>query len=332
MSIQKKGQGKQPDIKRTTTEKAAERKAKTEERQRIAREKKDAETARRKDVKRQYQKSKAGMSEAGIDALKRIAKADAIQAAEDLGEEEARFLVDMYYLVQGNRIRAGNQTAALARTGEPAFFEGYVNDSMESVEKSIYSILDRYSDNHPVGSWCRRITGIGPVLSAGLIAHIDIEKAETAGAIHRYAGYDPTSRWEKGQKRPWNASLKTLCWKIGESFVKVSGNEKDIYGKVWAARKELEIQRNDAGLFADQAAEQLKKNWTNMEIKAIYESGKLPPGHIHARAKRYAVKLFLSHLHGAWYRWHFKKEPPLPYPIVHLGHVHFIPPPFEIEG
>ncbi len=43
--------------------------------------------------------------------------------------------------------------------------------------------------------------------------------------------------------------------------------------------------------------------------------------------ERDAVNLFLSHLHGAWYEQHFQKPPPLPYPIAHLGHVHFIPSP-----
>ena len=31
--------------------------------------------------------------------------------------------------------------------------------------------------------------------------------------------------------------LKELCWKIGESFVKVKGNPADIYGKIYEERK-----------------------------------------------------------------------------------------------
>jgi hypothetical protein len=44
-----------------------------------------------------------------------------------------------------------------------------------------------------------------------LLARIDIVKAPTAGHIWRYAGLDPTVRWNKGEKRPWNAGLKVLC-------------------------------------------------------------------------------------------------------------------------
>jgi hypothetical protein len=58
-----------------------------------------------------------------------------------------------------------------------------------------------------------------------------------------------------------------------------------------------------------------------------YSAGRLPPGQIDARARRYAVKLFLSHLHEVWYKAHFGKAPPLPYPIAILGHAHIKPPP-----
>jgi hypothetical protein len=53
----------------------------------------------------------------------------------------------------------------------------------------------------------------------------------------------------------------------------------------------------------------------------------LPPGHIHERAKRYAVKLFLSALHEVWYYYRYGTRPPKPYPITHLGHAHYMPPP-----
>jgi hypothetical protein len=42
-----------------------------------------------------------------------------------------------------------------------------------------------------------------------------------------------------------------LCFLIGESFVKVSNNERDVYGKVYRARKEREVTRNAAGDYAD---------------------------------------------------------------------------------
>lgn len=129
--------------------------------------------------------------------------------------------------------------------------------------------------------------------------------------------------------RPFNAQLKTLCWKIGESFVKVSGNENDVYGKLYLERKAIEAERNEQGLYEDQAEAKLARFNIGKDTEAYkaYATGKLPLGHLHARAKRWAVKLFLSHWWYVAYKNHYKKEPPLPYPIAHMGHVHIIEAP-----
>ena len=50
----------------------------------------------------------------------------------------------------------------------------------------------------------------------------------------------------------------------------------------------------------------------------------LPPAHIQARAKRYAVKIFLSHLFDVWYKLEKGQEPPKPYALAILGHAHEI--------
>jgi hypothetical protein len=198
-----------------------------------------------------------------------------------------------------------------------------------TLENQIKRALDAYSGADAVGQWARSITGIGPVIAAGLLANIDISKAPTVGHIWRFAGLDPTVKWEKGQKRPWNASLKRLCFLIGESFVKVHNLESDTYGKVYSARKALEIERNEAGKYADQAAAALAaKNFRkDTEARKAYEGGRLPPARIHRRAARYATKLFLSGLHEVWYFNHFQTLPPKPYVISHLGHAHYIEPP-----
>jgi len=247
-----------------------------------------------------------------------------------LTEQEARFLVDSYYAAQDYRIQAGNQVRASSADEEPHEVIQWHFEQMRLHENEIRRVLDAYTTAHPsgMGVWAKAITGIGPVLSAGLIAHIDITKAPSVGHIWRFAGLDPTLEWGKGEKRPWNAKLKTLCWKIGESFVKVSGNPKSQYGKLYRVRKDLEIQRNERGEFKEQAARMLAtKNFRDTtDAKVHYTAGRLPPAHIHARAKRYAVKLFLAHFWEESYRRHYGTEPPLPYPIAHMNHVDIIRP------
>jgi hypothetical protein len=254
---------------------------------------------------------------------------DLKEAAATLSPDEARYLVDAYYQIQEYRKAANNQVRSLVEAQEPHTVIAWLAEQNESLESQIKRALDRLSDSSPVGVWAKSITGIGPVISAGLLAYIDIEKAPTVGHIWRFAGLDPTMTWEKGQKRPWNASLKTLCWKIGESFVKVSNNAKDVYGHVYTERKGLEDGRNAESRFADQAKAKLEKFKIGKATDAYkaYSEGKLPPAHIHARAKRYAVKLFLAHYHHVAFVERYGKEPPKPYIIEHGGHTHYIAPP-----
>lgn len=264
----------------------------------------------------------------------RMGRLIAIEAAK-LSDDEARFLVDAYYMMQEDRKRTNNQARAVAQGADAQNAVSsnqvlrYLAEQTTILENQIKRALDIYTDAHFMGSWLREIVGIGPVIAAGLLAHIDIEKAPTVGHIWRYAGLDPTSKWEKGQKRPWNASLKTLCWKAGQSFMKLSNHEGCYYGHIYKERKQYEQDRNDRMENVQVAANILatKNIGKTTEAYKHLSIGKLPPGQIDARARRYAVKLFLSHLHGVWYQRYFGKEPPLPYPIAILGHAHMKPAP-----
>ena len=250
---------------------------------------------------------------------------DIKDAAIILTAQEARYLVDTYYQMQDQRIRADWQIRSMGE--EPHATLEYVSEQASTLEGQIKRALLRYAESQEIGKWLLSQVGIGGVLAAGLMAHIDIKVADTAGAIWRYAGLDPTSEWKKGEKRPFNASLKVLCWKIGESFVKVSGNENAFYGKLYAQRKLQEVTRNDAFEFKTQAAAKLEKYNIGKATDAYksYSIGKLPPAHVHARATHYAVKIFLSHLFEVWRE--IEGLPiPKPFAIAILGHAHEIKP------
>jgi hypothetical protein len=263
-----------------------------------------------------------------LDPIKRLNR-DLKKAAATLSANEARFLVDAYYQMQRDRIRAAHQARTLEEAGEPNQILGWLFDNTETLERNIKSALGTYSKHHPVGKWAESIVGIGPVISAGLLAHIDIQKAPTVGHIWRFAGLDPTVVWGEGKKRPWNGALKRLCWIIGESFTKQQSHEEDTYGQFYVARKAQEETKNANHDFADQAKKSLStKNWKkDTQTKAAYEQGMLPQARIHLRAQRYAVKLFLSHWHEAAFFNHYGVLPPKPYVIQHMGHAHFIQPP-----
>lgn len=298
---------------------------------------------------------------------------DLANSARTLGKSEARFLVDAYYTMQDQRIRAANQVRSLEASGEPHDVLKWYFDQNEVLEKQVQRALAKYAEGSPVGQWALSVYGIGPVITAGLLAHIDLRpwrchahkmdpkvKAcrpklheagygwtegwiegctascghytiETVGHIWSFAGLDPSAEWGKGERRPWNADLKVLCWKIGESFVKFHKRPECFYGHLFAQRKELEVARNERGDFLETARRTLEKV-PNHAQREIYATGRLPDGRIHARARRYAVKIFLAHLHDVWYRHDFGRAPPLPYPIAIQGHADVIPVPNQPNG
>jgi Transposase IS116/IS110/IS902 family len=270
---------------------------------------------------------------------------DLASAARTISDAEARFLVDAYYSMQDQRIRADGQIRSIVKnpvdtgdvdpaTGDPMLAVEphdvlkWLSVQNSTLEGQVKRALEKYVAAHPVGAWLTSVHGIGPVISAGLLAHIDITKAPTVGHIWRFAGLDPSVKWEKKTKRPWNAQLKVLTWKAGESFVKFSNADECAYGHIWKARKEMEVARNEAGLNAEEAEKKLAAHKFGKDTTsfAAYSVGKLPAAHVHARARRYAVKHFLSDLHAVWHFIQFGTLAPKPWVIEHEGHVHLREP------
>lgn len=287
----------------------------------------------------------------------RTVRADFRKAARDLGRREVRYLVDLYYQIQDYRKASANQVRALSKSEEPHQVITWAKGEMGSIEDTIHAVLDAWTsaDDDSVAAWARTVRAIGPVISAGLAAHIDIERAPTVGHIWSFAGLNPTVRWEKGEKRPWNASLKTLAWKIGDSFVKFSGevcstcgkrptpkHDEDkcvcevpamrpdprcFFGVVYRDRKAKEVARNESGEHRELAQQELVgRTWRDKTSPTYeaYTAGVLPDGRIDLRARRYAVKLFLAEWHEEAYARRYGVLPPKPYAIDRQGHAHEI--------
>lgn len=298
-----------------------------------------------------------------IPVISRLNK-DTKLAAQRLTPREARYLCDLYYQMQDQRIRAAHQDRAMSDESEPSSVFAWLRGQSETLESRVQTLLDAYSKGHRIGRWMRSVTGIGPVIAAGMIAHLDVGKAPTPGHFFSFAGLSPDQKWAKGQKRPWNARLKVLCWKLGESFVKSQGIDGSFYGPLYAKRKAYEWDRNLKGENANAASDksdrfgddtnaklwytgQINPEWARMVLdggkpfpQSIPENARvkngtrmIPPAHVHARATRWTVKLFLSHLHQRW--WEFSNPgrayPCTPYAIAHLGHMHMIEAPEAVE-
>lgn len=244
---------------------------------------------------------------------------------ESLDQASARKVVDAYYVLQENRMAFAAQARELTRQGNPHELMDLLTEGLYAMEKSLKSPLHQFAQADLAGAWAISQYGIGPVLAAGMVAYVDITKAPTAGSVWRYAGLDPTQTWEKGEKRPFNADFKVLCWKIGQSFMKFHNKEQCFYGHLYKADKDRRIQNNLNGDYADFAKSILeKKNFKANHTKSVLESGMLPDAQIDAQARRYAVKIFLSHYHAVAYQAHYDRPAPRPYIIAHGDHVHEI--------
>lgn len=249
--------------------------------------------------------------------IPRLSKEQVLEASR-LSDPEARFLVANYYFMQDMRKRGDMQMRHMGDKDLPQLLK-YTTDHAAFIEQQLTRGLLRYAESSPVGRWMLSIDGVGPVLSAGFLAHLDIEQAPSAGHFWSYAGIDPGIKWEKGQKRPYNAAVKQLTYHLGECFKRVSGNEDAFYGQFYKERKALIVQRNEEGKFAERAKTFYTKS---AEWKKILETGKLPPGNLDRQACNITAKIFLSHLHAVMYWYHYNTAPPKPYAMQVLGHVH----------
>ncbi len=260
---------------------------------------------------------------------------DEVAAVAAFGREQAMALIGLYYSIQKVRIGASNKIAAHERQVDALSDSAlivHLKEDLHRVERQAARGLKAYAEAQPLGKWALSNIGVGPIICAGLLAHIDVTKASTAGAIWNFAGLNPDQVWEKGQKRPYNAALHTLCWKLGESFKRTSIKFSDeLYQKLYRQRKTLEVQRNARGDFREAAAARLEKANKNKwrispEQRSIWSDGKLQDRGLDLRAMRYTVKIFLSHYHMVGRELVFG-EAPVPWIIAHGGHTHFIPPP-----
>jgi hypothetical protein len=270
-----------------------------------------------------------------LPSIKRLSR-DLATASRVMGIGEARFLVDQYYAIQNQRKRANSQGLALDKGAdvkgqhpEPHVLLDWLFEQSSALEGQIKRSLDQFTRGHVMGDWMRQVVGIGPVISAGIIAHLEGPRP-TAGKIYQFAGIagKDQKKWNKGELRPYNTRLKTICWHSGQSFMKFSGRDDCFYGKLYRQRKEFEVNMSESGKRSEIAAEWMTRVGKTTEAYKHYSTGKLPPGHIDARARRYAVKIFLSHMNEIWLE---RTGQPVraPFPIEKLGHSGYIPPPFR---
>ena len=131
---------------------------------------------------------------AEIHFIKRI-REDIRAAGAATNRESAIHVVRAYYQVQEVRKMADAQATAALKAGTPNVLLDWLTAEFMAVENEIQSAMDAFSDRFTVGRWSKSVHGIGPILSAGLIAHLDIRRAPHVGHIWSFVGAVPSVAW-----------------------------------------------------------------------------------------------------------------------------------------
>jgi len=214
--------------------------------------------------------------------------------------------VDLYYQHQHARTRADNQIKEAEVPNELLTFTRSHAWKLESLIKRTMGI---YAESKEVGLWLISNHGIGPVISAGLLAHLDITKAKSAGAFSRFAGLDPTVEWmgkanvlklvhaEILKHKKIEQAIAPLCLRLGRNAASV---------KVQATTKKDGTIR---ALNKDNLTKALSRQPWNARLKVLlwkFADSMVKHrnhdacfyGHLYAKRKKYEIEQNLSGAHA----------------------------------
>lgn len=232
------------------------------------------------------------------------------RAGPVLSAEQARWVFCYYIAVQRQRLRAQQQAQHQPDMILTAIVQehlDYLRASEERARRQLHDFVSR----HPVGSWLLTERGIGSLLAAALIAYLDVAKAKNYRSFWQYAGLTPGAIYRRGHVNGWNRQLRRVCYLLGECLMRARNHEASTYGKLYDCYKQAEVEHNERGDFAAQAAQVLaaKHIRADRPTALAYREGRLPPAHLHARARRRMVKDLLADIYVALYFRHKRMMP-----------------------
>ena len=249
----------------------------------------------------------------------------------------ARALYDVQKLRIGLQLRIGRlvRDEIMAAEAAERFFEipfGLLEDAEKAMADQLW---DEVRERQIVAAYLVDVKGIGPRLSGLLVANIgNATKYATVSKLWAYAGLHVIDgkavRRAKGERANWNAELKTTCWKIAASFVKIGDSP---YRLVYTHYKQRIVEREMAAgniIWASindkWHAQYYDGDQVTLPEKAPTTKPEWTLGRINAMAMRYTVKMFLSHLWQVWRAFEGQPSDRPPYAVEYLDHQHIMDP------
>lgn len=194
--------------------------------------------------------------EFALDANNKL-NADLRALAKTMARDDCRALVWLYYKFQEDRKRGGNQISQAKAAKRPTQILEHFLLSIQQQERKIQVLAQLFASASSLGRWALSVFGVGPILAAGFLTELDEAPPQYVGHWWSFAGLSPNIVWEKGQKRPYNAGLKTLLWKFAQVQKFLMNSEKSFYGPYYKQRKAFEIQQTVTGQHILQAQKSL---------------------------------------------------------------------------
>ena len=174
----------------------------------------------------------------------------------------------------------------------------------------------------PVWGWITSIRGLASgSLAAQLLAQIDdISRFDTVSKLWRFAGYavinGAAEKNHRGEKSHYNARLKSVCYLVADQFIK---QRTPIYREMYDEEKERQHRLHPVVMCreCEMPREQCQSKKAHHQL---YNDA-----HLHNRAWRKTIKVFLQHL---WLVWREAEGLPVSEPYVEavMGHTHIVRP------
>ena len=186
----------------------------------------------------------------------------------------------------------------------------------------------------PIWGWLTSIKGIGDHTAAKLLAQFDdVGKFDTVSKFWRFSGWavidGHIDRCKKGEKSPYNRRLKSECYLVAEQFVR---QQTPLYAEIYYEEKERQSRLHPDPICSKcgAVARQKGKSWACPECSTSGGKIRFTPAHLHNRALRKTIKIFLQHF---WVKWREFEGLPVsePYAQAVMGHTHIVSPPGEKE-
>ena len=173
----------------------------------------------------------------------------------------------------------------------------------------------------PVWDWITSIKGLGAgSLAAQLLAQIDdIAKFDTVSKLWRFCGYavigGKAEKNTAGETSHYNAKLKSICYLVAEQFIR---QQTPVYVDIYYSEK-----ARQRAMFPTTICRMCGCAWTDCQSKKTHKQ-LYNDAHIHNRAWRKMVKIFLQNL---WLVWRQTEGLSVSEPFAaRLGHTHFVLP------